>query len=280
MDVHSGPDVSLPVRRDLTPTYASSLAIVILIAAASAAGLGYRAAVYPTDELARTFVSNDIVCLLMGLPFLLFSMALAGRGRLIGLLMWPGALLFVIYNYIGYLSAVPFSAAYLMHVALVMLSVYALVRLIAAIDGTSVRRSLAARVPGRLSAGILVGLGLAFFLRSLGVIVNAIAGGVAMTATDLSVNISDFLISPAWILGGALLWKQNEFGYVLGLGLLLGLSLLFIGLALFMLVQPALTAAPIALLDVGVVLVMGLICFVPCFLFARGAASSRGAFTT
>ncbi len=280
MDVHSGPDVRLPVRRDLTPTYASSFAIVILIAAASAAGLGYSGSVYPTDELARTFVTNDIVCLLIGLPILLLSMALAGRGQLIGLLMWPGALLFVLYNYIAYLLAVPFSAAYLMHVALVMFSVYALVGLIASIDGASVRRLLVGRVPGRVSAGILVGLGLVFFLRSLGVIANAIAGGAAMAATDLSVNISDFLISPAWILGGALLWKRNEIGYVLGLGLLLGLSLLFIALVLFMLVQPVLTAAPVALLDVVVVVVMGLICFVPCFLFARGAASSRGAFTT
>lgn len=257
--------------------YASSLALAILIAAASWAGLGYRTVVYPTDELARTFLTNDVVSLIVGLPLLLTSMVLAWRGRLVGFLAWPGGLLFVLYNYLGYLFAVPLSVAYLLHLALVTGSAYTLVGLVAAIDGNSVRRSLAGRVPERVAAGILVGLGLLFFLRSVSVLASAAAGDATTVATDLSVNISDFLISPAWVVGGVLLWRRNELGYVLGLGLLLALSLLFIALVLFLLLQPLLTAAPFAPLDVAVVLVMGLICYGPCFLFARGVASSRGA---
>jgi len=75
------------------------------MAAASVAGLMYRTTIYPTDELLRTFVSNDVVNLFIGLPILLGSMWLARRGQLLGLLCWPGALFFVLYNYIVYVFA-------------------------------------------------------------------------------------------------------------------------------------------------------------------------------
>jgi len=46
--------------------------------------------------------------------------------------------------------------------------------------------------------------------------------------TELALHISDFLITPAWIIGGVLLWRRKEFGYVIGLGLLFQASMLFI----------------------------------------------------
>jgi hypothetical protein len=79
-------NASLPIRRSLTLIFALSFAIAILIAAASVAGLMYRTIIYPTDELLRTFVSNDVVNLFIGLPILLGSMWLARRGKLIGLI--------------------------------------------------------------------------------------------------------------------------------------------------------------------------------------------------
>ena len=51
-------------------------------------------------------------------------------------------------------------------------------------------------------------------------------------------------------------------------------SMLFVGLIVFLLLQPVLTDAPFAVADVAVVFVMGLVCFVPFVLFTRGLVRS------
>ena len=83
------------------------------------------------------------------------------------------------------------------------------------------------------------------------------------------------MITLAWVIGGVLLWRHKEFGYVTGLGLLFQASMLFIGLIIFLLLQPFLTTAPFVLADVVVIFIMGLICFIPFALFVRGVASNR-----
>jgi hypothetical protein len=275
MNTNQEHNASLPIRRNLTLTYAFSLIIAILMAAASVAGLMYRTTIYPTDELLRTFVSNDVVNLFIGLPILLGSMWLARRGKLIGLLCWPGALFFVLYNYIVYVFAMPLNVAFLLHLALVTLSVYTLIGLVASIDGKAVQQRLTGAVPERLAGGVLAGLGLLFFLRVIGVIVNALTSQTPIAETELALHISDFLISPAWVIGGVLLWRRKEFGYVTGLGLLFQASMLFIALIIFLLLQPFLTTAPFVLADVVVIFTMGLICFIPFALFVRGVMSKR-----
>ena len=275
MNTNQEHNASLPIRRDLTLTYAFSLIIAILMAAASVAGLVYRTIIYPTDELLRTFVSNDVVNLFIGLPILLGSMWLARRGQLLGLLCWPGALFFVLYNYILYVFAMPLNVAFLLHLALVTMSVYTLIGLVASIDGKAVQQRLTGAVPERLAGGVLAGLGLLFFLRVIGVIVNALTSQTPIAETELALHISDFLITPAWVIGGVLLWRRKEFGYVTSLGLLFQASMLFIALIIFLLLQPFLTTAPFVLADVVVIFTMGLICFIPFALFVRGAASDR-----
>ena len=265
----------LPVRHDLTWMYALSLVVAVLLAAASVAGLVFRAGVYPADEFVRSFVPNDVVNLAIGLPILLGSMWLARSGRLIGLLCWPGALFFVLYNYIGYAFALPLTAAFLLHLALVASSAYTLIGLVATIDGDAVRGRLAGAVPERLAGGILAGLGLLFFLRVIGVIGGALAGQAAVAETERAVQTADFLTTPAWVIGGILLWRRKELGYVAGLGLLFQASMLFIALIAFLLLQPLLTTAPLALTDVHVIFVMGLICFIPFALFVRGVVARR-----
>ena len=74
-------------------------------------------------------------------------------------------------------------------------------------------------------------------------------------------------------MGGVLLLRRRPLGYVGGLGLLFAASMLFVGLIIFLLLQPVLTAVPFTPIDVIVVAVMGLVCFIPFGLFARGVAS-------
>ena len=268
-------NASLPIKRSLALTYAMSFTIAILMAAASVVGLLNRSVVYPTEELLRAFVSSDAVSIFIGLPILLGSMWLARRGKLIGLLCWPGALLLVLYNYISYVFAMPLTVVFMLHLALVTTSVYTLIGLVACIDGKAVQQRLAGAVPERLAGGVLAGLGLLFLLWVIGAIVSALTSQTAIADTELAHYISDSLIAPAWIIGGVLLWRRRELGYVTGLGLLLQGSMLFVALIVFFLLQPFLTAAPFALVDVVVISVMGLVCFTPLALFARGVVSNR-----
>jgi hypothetical protein len=54
------------------------------------------------------------------------------------------------------------------------------------------------------------------------------------------------------------------------LGLLFSGSLLFISLIMYLLLAPLLTGAPFAPADVMVVLSLGMVCFIPFFLYLRG----------
>jgi len=265
---------SLPLTHPLTLSYVFSLVVALIMTVASVAGLLYPTRLYPTDELRQSFVANDVVNLFIGLPILLGSMWLARRGKLIGLLLWPGALFYVPYNYLVYTFALPLNVGLLLSLVLLTLSTYTTIGLVAGIDGKEVQRRLSGVVPERLAGGILAGLGIAFSLLAIGTIVNHLISKTPLAGPELALQVSDFIVSPAWVIGGILLWRRKPLGYVTGAGLLFQASMLFIGLIVFLLLQPLLTAAPFALVDIVVTFILGLICFVPFALFVRGLLSA------
>jgi hypothetical protein len=83
MDTNQGNRIDLPDKGRLLLLHATSFLIAILMAGVSVAGLRDRAVIYPTEELVQTFVPNDVVNLLIGLPVLLGSMWLARRSWII-----------------------------------------------------------------------------------------------------------------------------------------------------------------------------------------------------
>jgi hypothetical protein len=261
---------SLPVTRDLTLAYLCSLVIALLMTVASLAGLLYPHRLYPTPELQEALLTTDVVNLVVGLPVLLGSMALARRGQLLGLLCWPGALFYVLYHYVVYTFALPLNVSFLLSLLLLGLSAYTTIGLVATIDGNAARRRLAGTVPVRLGAGALVGLGIAFALLVLGTLAGALVEGTSLAESELALHVSDFLISQAWILGGLLLWKRAALGFATGVGLLFQAAMLFLGLLVYFVLQPFLTTLPFPLIDFAVVLAMGLVVFIPFGLFLRG----------
>jgi hypothetical protein len=128
----------LPLKGNLALTYVASLVTALLMAAASVAGCLYGPVVYPTDELLQSFIPNDAVNLLIGVPILLGPMWLARRVRLIDLLLWPGALFYVLCNYLAHVLAVSVDVLYLLYLTLVTLSACAIIGLAASIDARAV----------------------------------------------------------------------------------------------------------------------------------------------
>jgi hypothetical protein len=251
--------------------YILSFIIACLLAFASILGIFFGSTIYPTDELSSNFFSNDVVNLLIGLPIILASIFLTLRCKLVGLLFWPGALLFVIYNYLIYVLAIPLNWVFLLYLTLIVSSVYTIILLATSIDGTKIQQQLTGVVHERISGVILVAMGLLFMLQAGGAMIDAFINQIQITGIDFAVHVADFSISPVLVIGGLLLWRRKEFGYASGLGLLFQASMLFIGLIVFLIIQPLLTQTPFLLVDILVVSIMGLICFIPLSLFIRGA---------
>jgi len=258
---------SLPLK-DSTCHFRFSLFLAFVIIAASVVGLVSGMTVYPTEELFSTYGPNDMINLVLGVPFLLVSVFLAWRKRLIGLLLWPGALFFNLYNYLLHLFALPPSGLFLLSISVAVLSLYALIWLLASIDAGEVYQRLTG-VSAKFGGGVLAALGFLFFARVAYIYLASMNGDTIIPVTEDALLKTDFLIAPAWIVGGILLVRKHPFGYVIGLGLLAKASLLMFALIPYMALQNVIVGKPVAVMDFVVVLLMSLILIVPTILLIR-----------
>jgi hypothetical protein len=212
---------------------------------------------------------------MIGVPILLGSIWLDRRGKYLGRLLWPGALMYTLYNYLAYVVALPISWLYVTYLLIVALSLYSLISAAANIDINTAKQRLNGKVPQRFAGGVLLLLGGFVFIRVFAVIASAQLGTSVIEITDRSLLLADALLAPAWILGGFLLWKKRALGYAASLALLFQGSMLFLGLIIVLALQPIFTEASFPLADILVVAAMGLICFVPLFSFLRAATSAE-----
>jgi hypothetical protein len=266
-----------PLTQKLTTAYVTSGIIILLLVAASAAGLRHPSEIYPTVALRKTSLPNDAVNLIVGLPTLLIPIWLARRGnanerhRLLGLVFWPGALFFVTYNATAYTFNLPFNRGWLLALGQLILSIYTIAYLIAIIDAQAVQAAIGASVPARTVGGVLAVLGAAYILRAIGIVVPPLIDPEVIVAeTELGTLLADVIIAPAWIIGGLMLWQRKSLGAVIGVGLLYQAAALFLGLIVFLMLQPLFTGGPFLLVDTLVVTAMGLIVFIPFGLSVRG----------
>ena len=266
----------LPIRQPLAPAYRLSLATALLAACLSLAGLLWQSAFYPGEAVRQSFVSNDVVNLLVGLPVLLATMRLAQRGRLTGLLVWPGALFYFTYNAIAYTVALLPALLSFAHLSVVILSLLAVAALLRSIDAPQTAGRLRGKVHERLAGGFLAVFGLLFFLRSAGQLYGLASGETILNQAGLGVLVADLLVTPAWLVCGVLLWRRRDPGYAAGAGLLFQAGMLFVGLLVFFILQPFLAGTRFPLADFSVILIMGLFCAVPLALFLAGVHRQEG----
>jgi hypothetical protein len=275
----------LPISRSVTLAHVASLTIAGLMAVVSAAGLAfgslYAADAVPALGIAASTAgvlvpglrAHDAFNLLVGLPLLVGAVWLARRGSLPGLLLWPGALYYVLYTYAIYLVGAPFGPLFLAYVALVALSAVTTIGLIASVDGEAVRQRIGIGVPARTIGGLLVGLALLTVAQdAFGVIASTLGGGPPIEPVARRVWTADLALEvPSVLAGGVLLWRRSPLGYVVGAGLLFQFGLTPVALAAILAVQPRFTGGP---MDVGTivgVLVFAAICFASVTCFVRGA---------
>lgn len=266
---HGSPASRLPVTGDLSLIYALSLVVAALMVTASGAGLLYADQLYVTEEARHLYLVNDLVTLIVGLPILLGSMALARSGRTIGLLFWPGALFSVVYNAIAYVFGLPLNVGFLLSLLLLVLSAYTMLGLVASIDSKAVQRRLQGAVSETVAATALLVMGAAYLLLAVGTMLQALLGS-AVSPAELPVLVADTLTAPAWVVGGILMLRRKPLGYAVAGGLLFTISTLFVAVIAITLLQPALTEEPFVVGDTLALAAMAIIAFIPTWLFARG----------
>jgi hypothetical protein len=271
---------SLPTTRGLALAYRISLLVGALTTAVSVVSVFDPARVYPGLEpaLLPLFVGQDALNVIVALPALLGSMWLARRGALIGLLLWPGALFYVVYDFGYYALGAPFNAFFVPYLLLIALSVYALVGVVASIDAPAVRAQLRASVPARVVGGFLVGLAALFTLLWTGMSIAALASGETLPLVPRIVTTLDLTIElPALFVGGLLLVRRQPLGYIVAAGLLLQAGAYLAGLSVITVLTQVVTHAPSEALAVVPGFVVGVISFALIGPFIHGAAHVRRA---
>jgi hypothetical protein len=264
-------------RYDLKLAYAASLLVASVMTIVSVAGLVDWRRVYPAIEakMLPLFVGQDALNIVVGLPILLGSMWLARRGSLTGLLLWPGALFYVAYDYGYYVLGAPYTVFFLPYLCLVTLSMYAAVAVVVGIDSATVRARLTGAVPARIVGGFLAGIALLFTTLWTALNISAAAGTAPIDPILRVVTIMDHSLKlPALLLGGILLWRRAPIAYVVGAGLLLQAAAYLAGLSAITLLQETLMATPIDPIAVFPGFLVAAIGLVFVGFFVRGATSA------
>jgi hypothetical protein len=259
------------VKRDITLAYIISLIITLIMFVVSLVGILFGNDIYPASQVSSN-IGTDALNLVIALPTLLGSMWFARRGSLIGLLIWPGALFYILYVYTFYILGVPFSLLFLPYVALVTLSAYTIIGLVASIDGEVVRQRLGGKVPERITAGMFILISILFLVVDVVLIVNALISHSSVSSTSYASWVTDFTIQlPALLVAGVILWRRKTLGYVAAPGLLFQGAVLNAGFAVVLVIEAIFTASPINVPFVALVFVIGAISVTLLAFFVRGA---------
>jgi hypothetical protein len=264
----------LPVTGELTRPINLTMIVTILLGILSLGGLIFPGEFYQSEILIQTYMTNDVINLVVGVPILLGSLWFMRRSSVAALLIWPGALLFVIYNYISYVIGIPIDVLTFIYLVLVLLSAFIIYDILQRVDSKSVQAQLSGKVSGKLAGWFLLIFGILFILRALSMIAGPVLNQTDLPAAEAGVLAADISISILWMIGGYFLLRDKPLGYSSGLGLLFAASMLFLGLIIFLIIQPFLTTAPLNLVDIAVVAVMALIFSIPLILFLRGTLNA------
>lgn len=248
----------------------------ISIAVFSAAGLLVPGLMYPGVNSAVNIQPNDLLNLAVGVPLLLVPVLLIRRGKQIGQLLLPGGVLYNFYNYLAYIIGLSFQVFTIGYILILALLLAVLYQILKTQDPDLIRDKLSHQVPARFTGWLVTLFGVLFIGRSAGMFWEAAVEGTQLPPTEIGVLAADILLSLILISGGILLIRRKPLGYVLGPGIMLAVSALFLGVTLLVLIQPLFTGTPLDVEALLTLLVMSLIFWIPAWLFLRGTLRGLG----
>jgi hypothetical protein len=201
--------------------------IAILMAMASASGIFIAGLYRDVPSLVAQSIGLDVITLVVALPALAISALLAGRGSKRARLIWLGMLLYVAYTYASYAFGVRFNPLFMIYVALLGCSTYALIGGLATTDWVGIEAAFTERTPVRaVSIFLLVVAALCYLLWLSEVIPASLTGIPPQSVQDagMPTNVIHVLdmawFLPALVVAAVSLWYKRPLGYALAPSLL------------------------------------------------------------
>lgn len=230
-----------------------TIPIIIFLAIATTGGIF-------VDDLYRDYpsfvaqaIGQDIVSLVIVLPILAISAFLARRGSPGAYLIWFGGLIYLVYTYVIAAFDVNFNMLFLVYVAVLGCSLYALIGGLVTTNMASIKECFTGRTPIRAISIYLMVLAIVFYflwLREIipALLTNQIPQSIQDNGTPTNgVQVLDMAwILPAFVIAAIHLWRKQAFGYVLA-GALLTYSVFLILAILSMVVTMVRNGHPVAL---------------------------------
>jgi hypothetical protein len=200
-----------------------SWVIAVLALIASIGGL-LIPNLYRDNELVKnTWFVNDLLTLVVMTPLLVGSLILSTRGSQRAQLVWVAMLAYMLYNFAFYLFGTAFNMFFLIYVALVTLSIFALIFALSGLDVNTISQSFKINTPVRWISGFMVFIGVFLGFKWIADSLNFVFTGQlpkAIIDFEAPTNIVfalDLTIIVPWMLVGAIwLWQRQAWGYVVG----------------------------------------------------------------
>jgi hypothetical protein len=209
----------LPMTGKLKSAFTLSAATAALMALQAALGLALQPQYRDIPWIRATWFGNDGVTLLVAVPALAISLALARRGSVRGLLGWLGILGYGAYNYAYYMFGAAINAFMPLYVLLEVLCVVALIVTLTRVDPVAVASSFRPRATTRIVAGYLVfmatGLAFAWLAQWAGHVFAGAKTPIEPEAFKLVAVMDLSVMVTAMGFGGVMLWRRQPWGHVL-----------------------------------------------------------------
>jgi hypothetical protein len=163
--------------------------------------------------------AQDIVTLIVGIPFLIVSLISANKKSLRGKLLLTGALGYFLYTYMSYSFLAMYNNFFLIYIIIMSLSLFSFVINITSNELKSLQGHFKKTLPKKYIGGFLIFLGTGICLMWLERIIpsfnNRSVTGLEHYTTLVIQAMDLGFIVPVAIVSGILLIKNNSLGYLL-----------------------------------------------------------------
>lgn len=199
-----------------------SFLVACIATIAASGGLFFPDCYRDNALVTAAFRGNDFITLVVAVPLLAGGMFLARRGSKRAVVIWFGALAYMLYNYVFYLYGAAFNVFFLLYVALVSLSIWALVSGLIQLDAEGIKQQFRPGTPVRWVSGYALFIAVLLAVLWIGqTVAFMITGEVPVPITQTAhptgvVFATDLtLLAPTMAVGAIWLWQRRPWGYVL-----------------------------------------------------------------
>lgn len=218
--------------------------IAILLAVAAGSGVFVLGLYRDTTYLVVQARGQDAITLFVVLPAMVISAFLAVRGSQRARLVWLGGLIYLVYTYVGYAFAVRFNPLFLVYVALLGCSTYALIGGLVSTDRMGIKAGFTLNTSIKaLSIYLVVIAGLFYLIWLSDAVPASLVGKASQSLIDNGtptnfIQVLDMAwMLPAMVITAVSLWRSQPLGYTLAapvLTFLVLLTLAILSMVVFM----------------------------------------------